>query len=87
MIFIIYIEGDVVGPILSELLKLWRSIRRESKGYEVQEVSNFKRWTGMPNNDSGEKAQCFAGGVQQNKRTYIGVLQRAQEYQKIESVK
>ena len=31
-------------------LKLWRSNRRERKGYEVQEVSNTERWTENPNN-------------------------------------
>ena len=37
------------------------------------------------NNDDSEKAQGFAGGVRQNKITYIGVLTQSPKIQKIES--
>ena len=73
-------KGDL--PTLPILFKLLRSTRRESKKCEVQEVSISERWTRNSNNNCGKKAQGFAGGVQQNERNYIGVLQGAKKYKK-----
>ena len=40
---------------------------------------------GNPNNCGGENARGFVGGVRQNERIHIGLLQGVRKYKKIES--
>ena len=48
---------------------------------------HIRNWHRNSNNDCGKKGQGFAGDIQQNERTYIGVLQGVRKYKKIESLK
>ena len=66
-----------ISRILLILFKILSCTKRERKGCEIKKVSNYKRWTKIPNNGGVEKAQGFASNLQENERMHIGVLNRA----------